>query len=155
MLALYLFDASIDFKVERIADEVHQLEGAENIFILGNKIDLSEADLPKEIGGYYVLGISASKGLGLEDLKQDINNWIQKEKPSGDQTLITNVRHFEAFNKANDSLTDLLDGLRTSRTSDLLAEDIRQVLIHLGEITGEVTNEEVLGAIFSRFCIGK
>jgi tRNA modification GTPase len=155
MLALYLFDASTDFDVENIAEDIHKLEGTENIFILGNKIDLSEADLPKEIGGYYVLGISASKGLGLEDLKQDINDWIQKEKPAGDQTLITNVRHYQAFKKCEDSLSDLLDGLQSSRSTELLAEDIRLVLIHLGEITGEVTNEEVLGAIFSRFCIGK
>lgn len=154
-LALYLFDASQPFEADLIAEEVHRLEGAQNIFILGNKIDESNADLPREIGGYYVLGISAKEGLGLEDLKQDISNWIQKEKPQGDQTLVTNARHYEAFKKAGDSLRDLLEGLDTPRSSDLLAEDIRQVLVHLGEITGEVTNDEVLGAIFSRFCIGK
>ncbi len=165
-LALYLFDASSEFSPERIEEEVHTLEGTRNIFILGNKIDESEADLPKEIGGYYVLGISAKEGLGLEDLKQDISDWIQKEKPQGNQTLVTNARHYEAFKKAQDSVKDLLEGLGSTnselqttnssiRTSDLLSEDIRQVLMHLGEITGEVTNEEVLGAIFSRFCIGK
>ena len=154
-LALYLFDASEQFDQDQIAQEVHKLEGTQNIFILGNKIDESDADLPKEIGGYYVLGISAKEGLGLEDLKQDISDWIQKEKPLGDQTLVTNARHYEAFKKAKDSLEDLQDGLQTSRSSDLIAEDVRQVLMHLGEITGEVTNEEVLGAIFSRFCIGK
>ncbi len=154
-LALYLFDASKEFDVDEIEKQVHSLEGAENIFILGNKIDESNADLPKEIGGYYVLGISAKEGLGLEDLKQDISDWLQKQKPEGDQTLLTNTRHYQAFKKAFNSITDLQSGLLDQKSSDLLAEDTRQVLMHLGEITGEVTNEEVLGAIFSRFCIGK
>nr|WP_299337647.1 hypothetical protein [Allomuricauda sp.] len=77
------------------------------------------------------------------------------KKPHRDQIIVTNARHYEAFKKAGDSLRDLLEGLDTPRSSDLLAEDMRQVLVHLGEITGEVTNDEVLGAIFSRFCIGK
>jgi tRNA modification GTPase len=69
--------------------------------------------------------------------------------------VVTNVRHFEALNKASDALTRALQGLSTSLPTDLLAQDIREVIHCLGEITGEITTDEILENIFKNFCIGK
>ena len=70
-------------------------------------------------------------------------------------TIVTNARHFENLTKTHESLERVLAGLDHNMTGDLLAEDIRMALNYLGEITGEVTNDEILGNIFSKFCIGK
>ena len=71
------------------------------------------------------------------------------------QTLVNNSRHYEALHKSAIALNDVLEGLTTQRTSDLIALDIRKALFHLGEITGEITSDDLLANIFSRFCIGK
>ena len=76
--------------------------------------------------------------------------------PSGkNDVVVTNVRHYEALTKAGKAVDRALEGLDTALPTDLLAMDIREVLYHLGEITGEVTNDEVLGNIFKNFCVGK
>ena len=70
-------------------------------------------------------------------------------------TIITNIRHYDALQKLNHYLQETLRGLEENISGDLLALDIRQCLHHLGEITGEITNEDQLDYIFSKFCIGK
>ena len=74
---------------------------------------------------------------------------------AGDQTLLSNSRHYAALQKALKSIGAVQEGLDAEHSGDLLAVDIRQALHHLGEITGEVTTDELLGTIFSNFCIGK
>ena len=69
--------------------------------------------------------------------------------------IVTNARHYEALQKADESLASVRHGLETGVTSDFVAMDIRQALSYLGEITGEVRVEDLLGNIFSKFCIGK
>jgi tRNA modification GTPase len=71
------------------------------------------------------------------------------------QTLVNNSRHYEALHKSSVALNEVLEGLNTQRTSDFIALDIRKALFHLGEITGEITSDDLLANIFSRFCIGK
>ena len=77
------------------------------------------------------------------------------EKPSDDSTIITNSRHFEAFQKTKMSLQKALEGIENGITSDFVAMDIREALYHLGTITGEVSTDDLLESIFSKFCIGK
>ncbi len=72
-----------------------------------------------------------------------------------DQTLVTNLRHYESLQETRKALNDVAKGIEQSVTNDLLALDIRQALHHLGEITGEITTEDLLENIFSKFCIGK
>jgi tRNA modification GTPase len=72
-----------------------------------------------------------------------------------DDVVITNARHFEALTRAGEAIDRVTKGLKSGLPSDLLAQDIRQVLHYIGEITGEVTTDEILGNIFSKFCIGK
>jgi tRNA modification GTPase len=73
----------------------------------------------------------------------------------GKEVVVTNIRHYEALKKTNDALDAVLHGLKSAITGDFLAIDIRRALQHLGEITGEITTDDLLGNIFSKFCIGK
>ena len=113
----------------------------------------TKSDLDGKSGSFC---LSALTGLGMEELKTElVRRSVDKEMLQAETSLITNLRHFEALQKTRQALVQveiaLLDGL----TGDLLATDIREALFHLGSITGEITVEDVLGSIFSRFCIGK
>ena len=100
-----------------------------------------------------VLGISAKEGSGLVNLRSALVSHAGIASASG--TLVTNARHAAALREAATSLSTVSDGLDRHLPSDLLAEDLRAALASLGSITGEITTDEVLGEIFSRFCIGK
>lgn len=99
--------------------------------------------------------ISAKNPEDIEDLKQDIKYHTKTTKVGSNDTLVTNIRHYEALKNAATSLEKVDDGIKNNLSADLLAEDLRQALYHIGSITGEVTTGEVLNTIFSRFCIGK
>src|SRR5437868_13426153 len=99
--------------------------------------------------------ISALKQKNIEALKEVIFNATVEENALSEQTIITNARHVAALEKVEESLNDVIDGLNNHLPSDLLALDIKRCLHYLGEITGEITNEEQLDYIFSKFCIGK
>jgi tRNA modification GTPase len=72
-----------------------------------------------------------------------------------EDVIVTNLRHLEALNRAHDSILRVKEGLAIGITSDFLSQDIRECMFHLGEITGQISNDEILGNIFSKFCIGK
>ena len=76
-------------------------------------------------------------------------------KLGADTVLVSNVRHYEALKHASESLAAVSKGLVEGIPTDLVAQDLRESLYYLGSITGEITTEEVLGSVFSRFCIGK
>ena len=99
-----------------------------------------------------VISISAKQGAGLELLKQALMDSVRVD---GDQTLLTNVRHQESMKHILAALTHVREGLLQNLPADLVVIDIRDALYALGEITGQVTSDEVLGTIFGRFCIGK
>ena len=99
------------------------------------------------------LWISAKTGSGLEKLRSELVSAVGNRAFEG--TLVTNARHARALRTAAESLSVVSDGLDRGIPSDLLAEDLRAALSSLGSITGEITTDEVLGEIFSRFCIGK
>jgi tRNA modification GTPase len=107
----------------------------------------------RELDKTSVIEISAKTGKGLENLRSALVSRANVASASG--TLVTNARHAAALREAAASLSAVSDGLDTGRPSDLLAEDLRAALASLGAITGEITTDEVLGEIFSRFCIGK
>ena len=101
------------------------------------------------------LALSAKTGEGMERLKTLLYDLVIEGDVAGDQTLLSNTRHYAALQQALQAIMDVQAGLEAERSGDLLAVDIRQALDHLGEITGEVTTDELLGTIFSSFCIGK
>jgi tRNA modification GTPase len=98
--------------------------------------------------------VSAQKKTGIDELKTLLVNLI---RPVMDEntTLLTNLRHFQALKKADESLSRVMEGLRAGLSNDLLTPDLREAIYHIGSITGEITPDDVLGNIFSNFCIGK
>jgi tRNA modification GTPase len=146
------------------AARIRQTEGSENrkLFILVNKSDLAEeksiSNLKNGIKpgpGDELLFISAKNGEGLDALKALLEKVIEKDRISSGNVVITNIRHYEALNNVSLSLERVEDGLRSGIPEDLIAMDIRHAIHYLGEITGEITTDEILGNIFKNFCIGK
>lgn len=99
--------------------------------------------------------ISAKTGEGIDELQHKLLEFIDKGMLQDNQTVVTNSRHYEVFQKALQDIDQVRDGLDRGLSGDLLAIDIRQALHHLGEITGEITTDDLLGNIFANFCIGK
>lgn len=115
----------------------------------------SKADLLAQKGenDFY---LSAKTGVGLNELKAEmVARAVDRNMLQTESALITNLRHFEALSLTQSALSEVLGDLERGLSGDLLATDIRESLFHLGSITGEITVEDVLGSIFSRFCIGK
>ena len=100
-----------------------------------------------------VICLSAKQRFGLNDLYNTLKHSQPLAYPNA--TLVTNVRHYEALSHASESLKSVQQGLEMDIPTDLISQDLRDALFHLGSITGEITTDEVLGSIFSRFCIGK
>ncbi len=100
-----------------------------------------------------VICLSAKSRFGLSDLYNTLKHYQPLSYP--DATLVTNVRHYEALLHASESLKQVQQGLEMNIPTDLISQDLRQALHYLGSITGEITTDEVLGSIFSRFCVGK
>ena len=109
--------------------------------------------LCSRVGRSAALRISAKQGAGLEELRAALAASAGVASATG--TLVTNARHAAALREAAASLSAVSDGLDRGIPSDLLAEDLRAALTSLGSITGLITTDEVLGEIFSKFCIGK
>jgi tRNA modification GTPase len=99
--------------------------------------------------------ISAKTAGGVENLKQRLVQFVLAGKTQTEGTIVTNVRHYDALMQVRTSLTDIRTGLDSGLPGDLLSLDIRRCLHYLGEITGEITNEEQLSWIFGKFCVGK
>ena len=99
--------------------------------------------------------ISARNNEGIEELKSEILRKVNLHSINTDDVLISNIRHLEALQKTEDSLNRVLVNIDNPITSDFLASDIKQALYYLGEITGQVTTDDLLETIFSKFCIGK
>ena len=107
-----------------------------------------------EAPGRQLDPISAKSGIGLEDLRHALASAWRSLDTAAETTLVTNTRHLEALQNAAAPLRRLRDGLGSLPT-DLLAQDLRESLYHLGTITGEISTDEILGNIFRNFCIGK
>ena len=117
-----------------------------------NKIDKTPGlALPES-----TVGISARNGDGIDDLRRALRNAVDTEALYHGDTVISNSRHYEALTSASEALSLALDGLRNNLPTDLLSEEIRQVIRHLSGVTGQdIVPEDVLKTIFSKFCIGK
>jgi tRNA modification GTPase len=102
-----------------------------------------------------ILYISAKNKTGIEELKSEILRKVNLHSINTDDVLISNIRHLEALQKTEESLNRVLVNIDNPITSDFLASDIKQALYYLGEITGQVTTDDLLETIFSKFCIGK
>ena len=117
-----------------------------------NKID-------KIISSTYVdadiIHISAKNNIGIESLRMAIRQTTDTAQLSAGSIVVSNMRHYSALKSASEALADARQSMHTNTPSDLLSEDIRRIIHHLGEITGEITTTDILQTIFSKFCIGK
>ena len=148
---LLLLDATIDAQenVEARLDALN-LDPEAHVLVVWNKCDLAPAPASESSALY----ISASTGQGLDALKQSLLD-RHRSDDHGHRLVVTNLRHFEALSAARVSLEAVRQGLANGVPGDLVAVDARQALHHLGEITGAVHADDILGHIFSHFCIGK
>lgn len=99
--------------------------------------------------------ISAVENQNIQDLKNELSSYVEQLQSEENNVVITNQRHFEALQKSLDAVNKVKEAISFQISTELLAYELRNALEHLGEISGEVTNDEVLGNIFSKFCIGK
>ena len=103
-----------------------------------------------------MIPISAKTGSGLPELTEALAEIGRRITGDTDEPLVTNIRHYEALSRAATALGRVRDGLKVATLPpDLIAQDLREALYHLGEIVGEIRTDEVLGNIFRKFCIGK
>ena len=124
--------------------------------ILGKYVEnVSEYATSAGLSPIAIIPISASKRLGLDSIKKTLHSICSIGVTNSNSVLVTNLRHFEALQNAHSALTRVAEGLESTLPTDLLTQDLREALHHLGTITGAITTDEVLGEIFSRFCIGK
>ncbi len=99
--------------------------------------------------------ISAKSNTGIELLKNHLLGLVNTGALRNNETIVTNTRHYNSLTKALEEIQKVQEGLNAGLSGDLLAVDIRQALFHFGEITGEITSDDLLGNIFANFCIGK
>jgi tRNA modification GTPase len=90
----------------------------------------------------------------MDELVSRLKEYIQTNK-NGNDIVVSNLRHYEALQQASNALEQVLNAIQQQMSGELLSLDIRKAIFHLGEITGEITTEDLLGNIFSKFCIGK
>ncbi|NVJ87603.1 MAG: tRNA uridine-5-carboxymethylaminomethyl(34) synthesis GTPase MnmE [Algoriphagus sp.] len=156
-LILYLFDLS-DTDLVEINRDINKLENLGVPYLkVANKIDKADDLLVNELKEKHpdTIFISAGKKENLDILKARILELVNLDKFKTGNTVVTNIRHYDSLTKTRESLLDVLSGLDNQVTNDFLAMDIRRSLYYLGEITGEITTDDLLANIFSKFCIGK
>lgn len=158
-VVMFLFDAST-YTAERLKSEIRNLkirnsDLEDRLILVANKCDKAEDNVSAEFEEFNAVSISAKKKIGIDELKQRLTEFVNLSDLIEDHTIVTNTRHIQALSEAKNALLEVLNGFENQMSGDLVAIDIRRALFHLGEITGEITTDDLLGNIFSKFCIGK
>lgn len=161
-VVLFLVDSSqltID-NTEKLKIEIEKIKNKhpqKPIVVVLNKMDLVDesqiSNLKSQISN--LLPISAKQKTGIEELKNTLLSFVNTGALRNNETIITNTRHYDSLLKALEEIQKVKFGLQSGISADLMAIDIRQALYYFGEITGQVSNDELLGNIFANFCIGK
>ncbi|HRD82567.1 MAG TPA: tRNA uridine-5-carboxymethylaminomethyl(34) synthesis GTPase MnmE [Saprospiraceae bacterium] len=159
-LLVYVFDV-VRTSPEAVRADLEQLVGPDTrLLVVANKMDLN----PYTSYAHYAcellpesawVPVSALNNMNVEFLKEKLLNSVLQGELRTEHTVVANARHYEALLKASESLSDALRSIETGISGDFIAMDIRRALTFLGEITGEISSEDLLDSIFSRFCIGK
>jgi tRNA modification GTPase len=164
-VVLYLFE-SLKFQVSG-SEYINEIEKVKNkyplktLLVVINKVDLLTNDQISNIQqqletlNVKLLPISAKQKTGIDELKNQLLSFVNTGALRNNETIVTNTRHYDSLLKALEEIQKVRFGLDNNISSDFMAIDIRQALFHFGEITGQVSNDELLGNIFANFCIGK
>lgn len=146
--------------IKQVQVEIEKIKNQfplKTLIIIGNKKDLyADAEIEhikKEIP--EILLLSAKNKDGIDELKNQLLSFVNTGALRNNETIVTNTRHYDSLLKALDEIQKVKYGLETNLSSDLMTIDIKEALYHFGMITGQVTNDELLGNIFANFCIGK
>jgi tRNA modification GTPase len=156
-VVLYLIDATksmeeINFEIQALKNNPY-FEGKKVVYVL-NKTDNSTQDIQFE--HHKLVKISAKQQQGIDELKQHLVELVSIDKTLNQtNVVVTNVRHYKALLEAKEALVKAHDNLKHGTSSEFVAMDVREAIHHLGAITGQVTTDDLLGNIFSKFCIGK
>ena len=168
-VVLYLVDSfqlKVEGKLEALIVEINKTLNrfpSKPLLIIINKKDLISSETIKSViqklsttnQQLTTLFISAKNKDGIDDLKNLLLSFVNTGALCNNETIVTNARHYDSLLKALDEILKVKFGLQSNLPSDLMAIDIKQALYYFGEITGEITNDELLGNIFANFCIGK
>lgn len=163
-VVIYLIDSSqLSLDNDNVKEVQVELEKIKNLFplkvliVIGNKADklsdIETLNLTTQIPNIVLL--SAREKQGIDNLKNKLLSYVNTGALRNNETIVTNTRHYDSLLKALEEIQKVKFGLQSNLSSDLMAIDIKQALYYFGEITGEVTNDELLGNIFANFCIGK
>ena len=161
-IVLWVIDATTGMdEVERLAATIAQRCAGKQLIAVVNKTDVVAGEpivaalqqlLPE---GTAVMAISAKNSADVERLEQLIVERAMLPEVDSEALIVTNARHYEALVRAGEAIERSIEGLRTGVSGDFVSQDIRECMHYLGEITGEITTDDILGEIFARFCIGK
>ena len=166
-LVIYLFDVTqsrpsdLWEDVDKFLESSAALTAKSKKLFVANKMDLypqlDPAEYHKEglIDADNLITTSALHKMNVEYLKEKLYQTVIDDNSAMDETIVSNTRHYDALHKAHEALDAVLNGLDSGITGDFIAMDIRRSLHHLGEITGEISTDDLLDSIFTRFCIGK
>lgn len=161
-IVLTMIDATRSFNdiimfLTRMSEKLHTKQTA----LLINKIDAADHETIDELERmgqemqFPTLLISAKNQLNISGLTKYLVSTVQNNRYTENDVIITNLRHYESLQNANRAIVRVIAGLQNDISGDFLSQDIRECLYYLGEITGEISTDEVLGNIFKHFCIGK
>lgn len=160
-LVLFLCDTLAYAKnLPQLENEYLQIKNKypqKQVLLIANKTDKLSSDEIQQFQHHFpdAIFISALKKDGIEQLKEKLLSLVNTGALTSGDTIVTNARHYDSLTKALEEIKKVQFGLQENLSGDLLAIDIRQALYYFGEITGQVTNDELLGNIFANFCIGK
>lgn len=155
-IVVYMFDVVGESSGDLEAAIAQLNEVNNNYILVGNKMDMLDDGGPAEkFAGIQALFISARTHQHVDALKELLVDKVLQGQVNTESTIVTNARHYHALQQVSSSIADVRTGMDNKIPGDLLALDIRRALHYLGEITGEITNDDQLDYIFSKFCIGK
>lgn len=161
-IVLWIVDCTqVTEHIEWLTEKISKKAEGKKIILVFNKIDKladDEREVIDELFNRFEaerIYISAKKRINTDKLKKALLAASQLKRIGADDVIVNNVRHYEALRLAQADIERVLEGINSGISGDFLSQDIRSCLHHLGEITGQITNDEVLGEIFSKFCIGK
>ncbi len=169
-IVLWVIDANSSFDditnlSKKILERTHANANRKSLLAIINKMDTLDDEKRKSVASFMeklldgngsLVYISAKNGIGLEKLEQMlVKHAAMPDTGDANQVIVTNARHYQALQHAGEAITRAIEGLGMGISGDFVSQDIRECMHYLGEITGEISTDEILGSIFSRFCVGK
>lgn len=160
MILVYVFDVTTTSKEELWSDIASLLSTDQKLLIVANKMDLNpyvdyHDFINSQIQRVQIIPCSAKNKMNIDYLKDQLYQLAIGDQIMSADTVVVNARHLDALNRADQNIQEAITGMQTNLQTDLLAQNIRLAIYSLSEISGEITNDEILGNIFGKFCVGK